>query len=103
LKHLGFVAFPITRGFSISPTIFPHNNTLILKRNSKSNTSAKILQILLSVSALSRFRIIENVMPILRAGTIEFVHIEQVSALFTFRLGQLLLYIQNETACHVTI
>jgi hypothetical protein len=32
-------------------------------------------------------------MPILLAGTIEIVHIEQVSALFTFRLGQVLLYI----------
>jgi putative copper export protein len=31
-------------------------------------------------------------MPILLAGTIEIVHIEQVSALFTFRLGQALLY-----------
>jgi hypothetical protein len=30
-------------------------------------------------------------MPILLAGTIEFVHSEQVSALFTFRLGQVLL------------
>jgi hypothetical protein len=26
------------------------------------------------------------------AGTIEFVHIEQISALFTLRLGQVLLY-----------
>jgi hypothetical protein len=25
-KHLGFVAFPNTRGFYISPTIFPQNN-----------------------------------------------------------------------------
>jgi hypothetical protein len=31
-------------------------------------------------------------MPILLAGTIEIVHIEQVSAIFTFRLGQVLLY-----------
>jgi hypothetical protein len=31
-------------------------------------------------------------MPILLAGTIEFVHIEQVSALFMFCLGQVLLY-----------
>jgi putative copper export protein len=31
-------------------------------------------------------------MPILLAGTIEFVHIEQVSALFTFSHGQVLLY-----------
>jgi hypothetical protein len=31
-------------------------------------------------------------MPILLAGTIEFVHIEQVSALITFRLRQVLLY-----------
>jgi hypothetical protein len=31
-------------------------------------------------------------MPILLAGTIEIVHIEQVSTLFTFRLGQVLLY-----------
>jgi putative copper export protein len=31
-------------------------------------------------------------MPIVLAGTIEFVHIERVSALFTFRLGQVLLY-----------
>jgi hypothetical protein len=29
-------------------------------------------------------------MPILLAGTVEFVHIEQVSALLTFRLGQAL-------------
>jgi hypothetical protein len=29
----------------------------------------------------------------LLAGTIEFVHIEQVSALFTFLLGQVLLYL----------
>jgi hypothetical protein len=42
LKHVGFAALPITKDFSISPTIFPHNNTLILKQNSKSNTSAKI-------------------------------------------------------------
>jgi hypothetical protein len=34
-------------------------------------------------------------MPILLAGTIEIVHIEQVSALFTFRLGQVLLYIET--------
>jgi hypothetical protein len=32
-----------------------------------------------------------TVMPIM-ARTIEFAHIEQVSALFTFRLGQVLLY-----------
>jgi hypothetical protein len=31
-------------------------------------------------------------MHILLDGTIEFIHIEQVSALFTFRLGQVLLY-----------
>jgi hypothetical protein len=31
-------------------------------------------------------------MPILLAGTLEFVHIEQVSTLFTFCLGQILLY-----------
>jgi hypothetical protein len=31
-------------------------------------------------------------MPILMAGTIEFVHIEQVSVLFTFHLGQVLRY-----------
>jgi hypothetical protein len=31
-------------------------------------------------------------MPILLAGTLEIVHIEQVSALFTFRLGQVVLY-----------
>jgi hypothetical protein len=31
-------------------------------------------------------------MPNLLAGTIKFVHIEQVSALFTFHLGQVLLY-----------
>jgi hypothetical protein len=31
-------------------------------------------------------------MPILLAGTIEFVHIEEVSALFTFLLEQVLLY-----------
>jgi hypothetical protein len=34
-------------------------------------------------------------MPILLAGTIEIVHIEQVSALFTFRLGQVLLYMDT--------
>jgi hypothetical protein len=34
-------------------------------------------------------------MPILLARTIEFVHIEPVSALFTFRLGQVLLYIES--------
>jgi hypothetical protein len=28
LKHLGFAAFPITRGFFISPTILSHNNTV---------------------------------------------------------------------------
>jgi hypothetical protein len=45
---------------------------------------------------MGRFRIIQKnytVMPILLAGTTEFVHIEQVSALFKFRLGQVLLYI----------
>jgi hypothetical protein len=31
-------------------------------------------------------------MPILLAGTTDFVHTEQVSALFKFRLGQVLLY-----------
>jgi hypothetical protein len=31
-------------------------------------------------------------MPILLVGTIEFVHIEQVSALFKFRLGEVSLY-----------
>jgi hypothetical protein len=31
-------------------------------------------------------------MPILLAGTIEFVHIDQVSALFTFCFGHVLLY-----------
>jgi hypothetical protein len=31
-------------------------------------------------------------MPILLAGTTEFFHVEQVSALFKFRLGQVLLY-----------
>jgi hypothetical protein len=34
-------------------------------------------------------------MPILLAGTVEFVHIEQVSALCTFRLGQVLLYLED--------
>jgi hypothetical protein len=34
-------------------------------------------------------------MPILLAGTTEFVHTEQVSALFTFHLGQVLLYLKN--------
>jgi hypothetical protein len=56
---------------------------------------SKILQILLSVSAMGRFRIIQKnntVMPILLAGTTEFFHIEQVSAFFKFRLGQVLLY-----------
>jgi hypothetical protein len=39
-------------------------------------------------------------MPILLAGTTEFVRIEQVSALFKFRLGQVLLYIHTRTrAC----
>jgi hypothetical protein len=43
-------------------------------------------------------------MPILLAGTIEFVHIGQYSALFTFLLGQALLYLvpqilwENETS-----
>jgi hypothetical protein len=35
-------------------------------------------------------------MPNLLAGTIEFVHIEQVSALFMFRLGKVLLYRERE-------
>jgi hypothetical protein len=35
-------------------------------------------------------------MPILLAGTTEFVHIEQVSALFKFRLGQVLLYCDDD-------
>jgi hypothetical protein len=30
LKHLGFAAFQITRGSSISPTTFPHNNPVSL-------------------------------------------------------------------------
>jgi hypothetical protein len=38
-------------------------------------------------------------MPILLAGTTEFVHIEQVSALFKFRLGQVVLYM----ACHLRV
>jgi hypothetical protein len=40
------------------------------------------------------YKINNTVMPILLAETIECVHIEQVSALFTFRLGQVLLYIK---------
>jgi hypothetical protein len=40
------------------------------------------------------YKINNTVMPILLAGTIEFVHIEQVSALFTFLLGQVLLCMQ---------
>jgi hypothetical protein len=39
-------------------------------------------------------------MPILLAGTIEIVHIEQVSALFTFRLGQVLLYYIYTMQCN---
>jgi putative copper export protein len=39
-------------------------------------------------------------MPILLAGTIEFVHIEQVSALFTFHLGKVLLYKGSGIAQH---
>jgi hypothetical protein len=39
-------------------------------------------------------------MPILLAGTIEIIHIEQVSALFTFHLGQVLLYIAFEAATY---
>jgi hypothetical protein len=35
-------------------------------------------------------------MPILLAGTMEFVHIEHVSALFMFRLGQVLLHLQSK-------
>jgi hypothetical protein len=34
-------------------------------------------------------------MPILLAGTIEFVHIEQISALFKFRLIQVSLYVEE--------
>jgi hypothetical protein len=52
---------------------------------------------------LPSFRIIKinnTVMPILLAGTIEFVHIEQVSALFTFRLGQGLLYYEKSSETH---
>jgi hypothetical protein len=37
LKHLGFVAFPITRVSSISTVIFPNNNTLILERTIKAD------------------------------------------------------------------
>jgi hypothetical protein len=37
-------------------------------------------------------------MPILLAGTIEFVHIEQVSTLSTFLFEQVLLYFANLTA-----
>jgi hypothetical protein len=36
-------------------------------------------------------------MPILLAGTIKFVHIEQVFALFKFRLGQVSLYLNSVT------
>jgi hypothetical protein len=35
-------------------------------------------------------------MPILMAGTIEFVHVEQVSALFRLRHGQVLLYLEDQ-------
>jgi hypothetical protein len=35
-------------------------------------------------------------MPILLAGTIEFVHIEQISALFKFRLIQVSLYLFHQ-------
>jgi putative copper export protein len=47
-----------------------------------------------SSNIVFRFRVgqINTVMPILLAGTVEFVHIEQFSTLFTFRLGQDLLY-----------
>jgi hypothetical protein len=40
-------------------------------------------------------------MPILLAGTIEIVHIEKDSALFTFRLGQVLLYYISASCCTV--
>jgi putative copper export protein len=64
-----------------------------------------MFQILLSVSVLSRFRIIQNntVMRILLVGTTVFVHIEQVSAVFTFRLGQVLLYETKFKALYVYI
>jgi hypothetical protein len=42
-------------------------------------------------------------MPILLAGTIEFVHIDQVSALFTFRLGQVFLYNENKVFISVYV
>jgi hypothetical protein len=37
-----------------------------------------------------------TVMPILLAETVEFVHIEQVSALFRFFHGQVLLYLEDQ-------
>jgi hypothetical protein len=40
----------------------------------------------------------KNVMPILLAEAIEFLHTKQVSALFMFRLGQILLYMY--VLCH---
>jgi hypothetical protein len=45
---------------------------------------------LLSVSTLCRslYKISNTVMPIILAGTIEFVHNEQVSTLFTFCLDK---------------
>jgi hypothetical protein len=39
-------------------------------------------------------------MPILLARTIEFVHTEQVSTLFTFRLGEVLLYKNYGSLCN---
>jgi hypothetical protein len=46
------------------------------------------------------YKINKILLPILFAGTIEFLHIEQVSALFTFRLGQVLLYYPFFDDCH---
>jgi hypothetical protein len=49
------------------------------------------------------YKINNIVMPILLAWSIEFVHIEQVSASFTFRLGQVLLYYLYMGISSVTI
>jgi hypothetical protein len=43
------------------------------------------------------YKINNTVMPVLLAGTIEFVHIEQVSAIFTSRLEQVV-YLQHSYA-----
>jgi hypothetical protein len=62
------------------------------ENSSKRNTWIRDMLLAYSCSHYTLYKINNIVMPILLAATIQFVHIEQVSALFTFRLGQVVTF-----------